>query len=41
LRSSLTAPPARSYENWIVIRSVGESWEDVNWDGVEHRTCVN
>jgi hypothetical protein len=20
---------------------VGESWEDVNWDGIRHRTCVN
>jgi hypothetical protein len=20
---------------------MGESWEDVNWDGVEHRTCIN
>jgi hypothetical protein len=24
-----------------VIRPVGESWEDVNWDGTGHRTCVN
>jgi hypothetical protein len=29
-----------SYENWIVIRLVGESWEDVNWDGVGHHTSV-
>jgi hypothetical protein len=20
---------------------MGESWEDVDWDGVRHRTCVN
>jgi hypothetical protein len=20
---------------------VGESWEDINWDGIGHRTCVN
>jgi hypothetical protein len=30
LRSSLIAPPARSYEDQIVIRPVGESWEDMN-----------
>jgi hypothetical protein len=30
-----------SYENWIIIRPVGESRGDVNWDGDEHRTCVN
>jgi hypothetical protein len=41
LRSSLIAPPARSYENQIVIRPVGESWEDVNWYDVGHRTYVN
>jgi hypothetical protein len=41
LRCSLTAPPARSYEDRIVIRPVGESWEDVNWDGEGHRTYVN
>jgi hypothetical protein len=22
-------------------RPMGESWEDVNWDGVGHRTYVN
>jgi hypothetical protein len=41
LRRSLLAPPARSYENQIVIRPVGESWEDINWDGVGHRTYIN
>jgi hypothetical protein len=41
LRSSLIAPPVRSYENWIVIKPVGESWEDVNWDGIRHQTYVN
>jgi hypothetical protein len=41
LRRSLIAPPARSYEDWIVIRLVGESWEDVNWDGKGYRTYVN
>jgi hypothetical protein len=41
LRNSLLAPPARSYENQIVIRLVGESWEDVNWDSVRHQTYVN
>jgi hypothetical protein len=41
LRSSLIAPPARSYEHRIVIRSVGESWEDINWNNVRHRTYVN
>jgi hypothetical protein len=34
-------PPAKSVEDRIVIRSVGESWEDINWDGEGHRTCVN
>jgi hypothetical protein len=36
LRSSLLAPPARSYENRIVIRPMGESWDDIG-----HQTCVN
>jgi hypothetical protein len=30
-----------SCENRIVIRPVGESWEDVNWDGVGHHTYFN
>jgi hypothetical protein len=30
-----------SYENRIVIRPVGESWEDINWDSVGHLTCIN
>jgi hypothetical protein len=38
---SLLAPPARSYKNQIVLRPVGESWEDIDWDGDEHRTCAN
>jgi hypothetical protein len=38
---TLIAPPARSVEDWIVIRPMSESWEDVNWDGEEHQTCVN
>jgi hypothetical protein len=37
LRRSLIAPPSRSYEDRIVIRPVGESWED----GEGHQTCVN
>jgi hypothetical protein len=41
LRCSLLAPPARSYENQTVIRPVGESSEDINWDGVGHRTYIN
>jgi hypothetical protein len=41
LRCSLIAPPASSIEDRIVIRPVGESWEDVNWDDEGHRTCVN
>jgi hypothetical protein len=40
LRHSLTAPPARSYEDRIVIRPMGDCWEDVNWEGEGHRTCV-
>jgi hypothetical protein len=31
----------QGYENRIVIRPVGESWEDINWDSVGHWTCVN
>jgi hypothetical protein len=30
-----------SYKNQIVIRMVGESWEDVNWDDIGHRTYAN
>jgi hypothetical protein len=30
-----------SYENRIVIRLVGESWEDINWDGIGQHTYVN
>jgi hypothetical protein len=33
---------ARSWEERTVIRPVGErQWEDVNWDGEGHRTCIN
>jgi hypothetical protein len=35
------APPATSAEDRIVIRPVGQSWEDINWDGEGHRTYVN
>jgi hypothetical protein len=41
LQDSLQAPPTRSYENRIVIRPMGKSWKDVNWDRAGHRTCVN
>jgi hypothetical protein len=30
-----------SYENLIVIRPMGESREDINWDDIGHWTCIN
>jgi hypothetical protein len=41
LRRAFIAPPARSYEDQIVIRLVGGSWEDFSWEGEGHQTCVN
>jgi hypothetical protein len=41
LRCSPIAPHAKNYEDRLVIRLVGQSWEDVNWDDEGHRTCVN
>jgi hypothetical protein len=36
------APPARSWEDRTVIHPIGErQWEDINWNGQGHRSCVN
>jgi hypothetical protein len=35
MRCSLLAPPARRNDNLIVIRLVGESWEDVDQGSFE------
>jgi hypothetical protein len=38
LQHSLIAKLAKSYEDQILIRLLGESWEDVNWDSEGYRT---
>jgi hypothetical protein len=36
------APPAQSWEERTMIHLVGKhQWEDVNWDGEGHCTCIN
>jgi hypothetical protein len=42
LRCFLLTPPARSWEDRTTIHPIGErQWEDVNWNGQGHHTCVN
>jgi hypothetical protein len=39
---SLLAPPPWSWEDRTVIHPIGEcQWEDLNWNGEGHRTCIN
>jgi hypothetical protein len=41
LRRSLLVLPTRSWEEQGIIRKMGtRAWEDVDWDGMGHRTPI-